>query len=73
MRITESKMKYKGFEFRQSKNTGGKAGKGNNITTSIHVVNPITYMGKYFSYKTFTVNGYDLAIEKAKKWIDSIS
>jgi hypothetical protein len=66
-------MSYKGFSFRQSLPTGGKAGKGRNKTRSIHVVSEKYAKGRYFSYTIG--DGIDLvrAITAAKKWIDKIT
>ena len=59
---------YKGYSFRLSTNTGGKAGKGCNDTRSLHVTGPIK--GRYFSFKTSNPYGMAEAHNKAIKWID---
>ena len=63
---------YRNFTFRKSINTGGKAGKGNNETTSIHVVGINNHKSKYFSYKLNDIYGFSEAYNKAKKWVDNI-
>lgn len=61
---------YKGFKFRHSLNTGGKAGKGSNKTRSIHVTSLMH--GRYFSYSLEDPNGWAKAVVKAKNWVDKI-
>jgi hypothetical protein len=62
----------RGFKFRHSIPSGGKAGKGHNDTTSIHVTNLSLCKGKYFSYSVNDNSAYEEAIRKAKNWIASI-
>jgi len=64
--------RYKGLILRQP-TSGGKAGKGNNATSTIQVIEDNFHMWrivKQIRFKVFTLHGRKEAIKKAKKWVD---
>ena len=68
-------MNYKGYEIRQAKSTGGKAGKGRNVTSSLQVIG--SDLGYYFTilktvrYLVGSPTSLRQAYDKAKRWIDN--
>lgn len=62
---------YKGFVIKHARPSGGKAGKGRNKTTSIQVFKS-NMVRKSISYKKNDDNEYQLAVLKARDWIDKL-
>lgn len=58
------------FVVRQSLGAGGKAGKGNNVTTSFSLFSETLITGSgYFQCTIGDPVSFDNAIERAKKWL----
>jgi hypothetical protein len=68
-------MKYKGYEIRQARDTGGKAGAGRNATSSLQVIErePGQYIQVLKSVRYLVGNSASLrqAYDTAKRWIDN--
>lgn len=50
--------------------SGGKAGKGHNVTSTIQVKHKDMFVVKHFRYKMFAIESKHLAIEKAISWVN---
>jgi hypothetical protein len=66
-------MEYKGYTIKQASQTGGKAGKGNNKTSTIQVRQELKegyLLRKQIRYKVDDPEGMKNAVQKAKDWAD---
>jgi hypothetical protein len=66
---------YRGYHIRESKDNGGKAGRGNNLTASIQVQDRKSALTGYFlpksiSYRLDVPTARAKAIQKAKDFVD---
>jgi hypothetical protein len=69
-----AKNMYKGYLIGKAKDTGGKAGKGRNKTSTLQVF--VLAGGRYWKCKQFVFEvgnreSYQGAIDKAREWIDN--
>lgn len=56
------------FGFRKSLDSGGKAGKGLNVSTSFMLFSEKLAAGMYFSYLINDLESFESAVIRAEKW-----
>ena len=64
---------YKGYKIKKCMPSGGKAGKGYNVTSTIQIFKEgESIIEKHIRYKNREHGAISGAVQKAKKWIDGV-